>query len=230
MAITVNVSGITINTTAGTGTITDASVYTSPTRATVGVFVKVYKIDHLGAREALVTTSDTGLADTAAVWTFTYPTDGRYKILYVAAPDYSGAVTYAQYDAVFNPTSGGVFRSKSAGNIGNALNNTTFWEPIPDPATLAFNIGTAQASPNLNTNTSVAAVDTILFAITKENFGTKASEAFLEASSTYRRSQDVRTYELLGLAVDGMNIANDRQEYQLGEIIARRAISLCSNC
>jgi len=228
MAITINLVDPVISLDTYIGTITDSSTYTSPTRATCGVYVKVYKVDYSGGRTYLTTTPNNSDANTDSSWNYVFTTDGWAQVFYVAVPDYAGGTTYAQYDAVFDPTNKLVYRSKSAGNIGNALNNTTFWELISDPTSLCLNVGTATASPNLNTNTSIAILNVLPFPITKTNFGTKTGDAFLEASSDYKRSQNVRLYELLGLAIDGMTIAINRQEFSKGELYARRARSLVS--
>lgn len=209
-------------------TFVDATTYTSPVRTAQGVFVKIFKVDYAGNRTALTTTPnnvDPASASTTT-WAATFTEDGWYQMLYVAAPTYSGAATYAQYDAVYDPTTKLVYRSKSAGNIGNALVNTTFWEFIADPSSLALNVGTSLASPNLNTNTSVTTLNLGLYPETRVAFGSSTATAFLEATSTYKRSQDVRTYELLGLAIDGMKIADSRQSYSLLETFARRASSI----
>lgn len=227
MAITVNLTNITVDLTTGIGTVVDGSTYTSPTRATAGVYLKVYKTDYAGSRSYLTTTSDLSDPNVDSQWAFPFSGgDGWHQLAYVAVPDYSGATNYAKYDAVFDPTNKIVYRSKSAGNIGNALANTTFWEVIADPAALAFNVGTSTQSVNLNTITSVVTYNIILSPTTKQAAGTQAGQAFLEASSDYRRSQDVRLWELLDLAVVDMDVCNSRQEYSLGELAARRAAYL----
>lgn len=226
MANTLAVGTITTDLTASTITITDGTTYSSPARAGVGVFMDVYKVDYNSAKTLLTTTGDASDADSDATWTSTFTTDGWYKIVMVAPADYAGGTTYAQYDAAFDPATDYVYRSKTAGNTGNALTNTTYWERITRPTDLAFNVGTATASANLDS----LIYNTILYPITRVNFGTKTGEAFLEASSDYRRSKDVRLYELLNVAVNAMNLANDRAEYAEGEKYARRAISLCSAC
>lgn len=230
MAITISLVDPVIDLTANTGVIVDASTYTSPSRATCGVYVKVYKTDYTGAREYLTTTSNNGDANTDSQWTYTFTTDGWCQVAYVAVPDWA-VTTYAKYDAVFDFTNKIVYRSKIAANVvANlaSLSNTTNWEVISDPTSLVFNIGTAIQSVNLNTNTSVVLLNVLPYPITKVNFGTVTGNAFLEASSDYKRSQNVRLYELLGLAVDGMKVAIDRQEFSKGELYARRAISLAN--
>ncbi len=225
MAITINLSNITVDTTAETGTIVDGGTYTSPSRATCGVFVKVYKVDQAGNKTYLTTTGNNGDEETDTQWSFEYDTDGWPQILYVAVPDFAVA-SYNQYDAVFRPSSNAVYRAKTNTSLTTEtdLDNTTNWEVISDPTSLCLNVGATNESDNLTALTSITTLNTILYPITTENFGTITGEAFVEATSTYKRSEDVRMYEMLGLAVDGMNIANNRQEYALGEIIASRAI------
>lgn len=227
MAITKDLSGLVFDTTEETATLTDGSTYTSPARSACAVFVKAYKVDHAGNRTALTTTGDDGDPETDNVWTWDYTADGWYQIFYVAVPDFAVA-SYDQYDAVFRPSNGAVYRAKQSATITTEadLANTTYWEVISEPTSLCLNVGASNQSVNLNTITSITISNTISSAIIKEAFGTATGEAFVEATSNYKRSEDVRLYELLGLAVDGINIANDRQEYSLGEIIARRATSL----
>lgn len=214
------------NISTGVMTVTDGSTYTSPTRATCGVFVKVYKVDYDGNKLALTTTGNNSDANTDSSWTCLYTLDGWYKIAYVAIPDYGGGVTYAIYDAVFDPATKLVYRSKANDNLGNALNSTTHWELISDPASLAFNVGAANQSVNLNTITGVTVLNSIFDDYLVDAFGTQAGIAFLESSSDYKRSEDVRLHELLALAIKAIEVADARQEYSEGEIFARRADDL----
>lgn len=212
-------------------TITDASTYTSPSRATCGVFLKVFKVDSTGSRTDLQATSS-GDPNTDSVWTCNFEGDGWYKYFYVAVPDWA-VTTYNIYDAVFNPLTNIVYRSKVGSNsvaTASDLLVTANWEVITDPAELAIQLGTITQSVNLITLASIGVFNDILYPNTKRNFGAQASLAFLEHASSYKRPQDVRLYNLLGIAVDGMQIALDREEYSLGEIIARRATSICSSC
>ena len=227
MAITKDISTITVDTTENTVTVTDNSTYTSPSRATCGVFLKLFKVDYAGNRSALETTGDGSGGNDDAEWVADYASDGWYQLAYVAIPDWA-VTSYAIYDAVFRPSSGAVYRAKGAVSISVEadLDDTAEWEVITDPTSLCFNIGESNQSVNLNTITSIVVENAVLNALTLVAFGTQTGEAFLEASSNYKRSEDVRLYELLGLAVDGMTIANNRAEYSLGEIFARRAISL----
>ena len=226
MAITKDLGTPSVDLSIGVMTITDASIYTTPTRTQVGVFVQVYKTDYSGLKTLLTTTGNAGDPETDVSWTCEYPTDGWYQIAYVAPQDYAGGTTYARYDLVFDPTSNNAYRSKSNGNIGHAVSDTTYWELISNPAALAFNIGTSTESANLTVYTGQDVVNIVLYSLTRVNFGTETGLAFLEASSTYKRSADVRLYELLDLAIAAIDEANSEEEFSLGEIFARRALSL----
>lgn len=229
MAITINLTNIAVDLTTGIGTIIDGSTYTSPSRATCGVFLKVYKTDYNGNKSVLETTASPIDPNTTSQWTYPHTADGWHQIAYVAPPDYAGGTTYARYDAVFDPSGLGVYRSKSNGNIGNALNNTTFWEPISDPSGLAFNVGTATESVNLTTLTAQTVYNIVLYPITQKEWLDETGESFLEASSDYKRPQDVRRVHLLQIATFSMDLANNRQEYSEGEIFARRAAYLINH-
>ena len=233
MAITVSfpAANITTDLTLNTITVVDGSTYGSPARTTLGVFVKLYKTDYTGARTYLTTTANNTDPASASTntWTATYTADGWHTILYVAAPAYSGGTTYAQYDLVYDSTTKLAYRSKSAGNLGNALVNTTFWEFISDPSSIALNVGTSTQSVNLNAITSVANLNFGITSATKVALGTQTGLAFLEGSSTFRRGLDVRNYEILDLAVEDMKFCDSRQNYSALEIAARRAASVIAN-
>jgi hypothetical protein len=227
MAITVNIDTVTFDTPVTTGTITDSSVYTSPTRAAVGVYVQVYKTDYRGARQKLVTTGNgVDPPDDDTIWTFPYDSDGYHEILYVAIPDYA-AGTYNLYDAVYSPANNWVFRSKIGSNNNSLPGSATSdanWEYIAEPYLLADNDGLATESTNITSQV----LRKILYPATKICFGDQAGEAALEGYSTATRRQDVQLYEFLGLCTDAMKIAENRQEYTSGEKIARRAAAACA--
>jgi hypothetical protein len=229
MAITKNLT-TTISLVTDTGTIVDSSVYSSPTRVTCGVYVKAYKTEYDGNKLALATVGNTADPNTDSSWTFPYNSDGWYKIAYMAIPDYvTPGTPYNLYDAVFDPAAKVVYRSKIAAN-SSALNVTASWEVISDPAALAFNVGAANESLNISNVavTGVTVLNSVLTPIITEAFGTQAGKAFLEASSDYKRSQDVRTHELLSLALKAIAVADARQNYSEGEIFARRATAIIS--
>ena len=205
------------------------ATYTSPARTSLAVYVKLSKTDYTGAKTLLTTTANNADPTSAGtnIWTAPYTADGWHQILFVALPFYAGGTTYAQYDAVYE--SGSVYRSKSAGNIGNAVSNTTYWELISDPTSLALTAGTSTGSPNLAAITSTAVLSFGVRASISAAFGDQAGDAFLEMTSDYKRSQDVRMHELLALAVDSIDTADSRQNYSALEIYARRAESIIAD-
>lgn len=232
MAITKDLSDITIDLDNDVATIVDGSTYSSPARSAVGVFVKVYKVDVDGARTELETTGNDSDPNTDDEWEIAWSTDGWHQIFYVAVPDWAVA-SYSRYDAVYDYTNNIVYRSKVNSNsvtvIGD-LANTTNWEVISEPTSLCLNVGAANESANITAITGIDVFNTVFYAEIREAFEEHVGSAFVEATSDYKRSQDVRLYELLGLAIDGIKVAINRLEYSLGEIIARRAISIIQDC
>lgn len=209
-----------------TVTVTDTTVYSSPSRATCGVYVNVYKTDYDGAQTALTLTLDNDDPNTTASWTFDLDTDGWFQAYYVAPPDYNVGTTYAAYAAVFDPSNNLVYRSKSAGNVGNALLNITYWEPIPDPAALAANDGLAVES--LNTDTAI--FNEIFTVQATELRDRQAVVSAVEGCSDCVRGTDIDLFELLDLMVVGMEKAAILNEFAQGERIARRAEALSEYC
>lgn len=231
MAITINLTNITADPVAGTLTVVDGTTYTSPVRTALAVYMKIYKVDYSAARTYVATTGNNADPASASLnqWTSAYSADGWYKLAYVAIPFYAGGTTYAKYDAAYDSVNKLVYRSKSAGNVGNALTNTTYWELISDPSSLAFNIGATNESVNLTTITSQAVYNIVLKAYLDQYFLAKMEDSMVEASSDYKRPQDVRLAEFLLLGVFGIDVANNRQNYIQGEHIARRCAYLIAN-
>jgi len=203
-------------------TITDATTYSSPSRATCGVYINVYKTDFSGAQTKLTITLDNADPNFTSTWAFNLDTDGWYQAYYVAPPDYSTLVSYAANAAVFDPTNKLVYKSKSNGNLNNSLANTTYWTVVPDPATLAEYKGTATDSANTDT------------LITNKVFGFKALELrdryavdiAAELCGDSSLNKDINLFELYDLFVSGMEQSETYSEFSQGERIARRAEGL----
>lgn len=226
MAITVSFtpSSVTLSTTGGssTFTLTDNSTYTSPARNAVGVFLTVFKTDYSGLMSPLTATANDGDPATDSVWTVVFTSDGWHQGLYVAVPNYSGGTTYAKYDAAYDPTSHNVYVSAVAGNVGHALSNTTYWNVVSDPTTLAQNVGLSNESANI----TAATLNFVEYPYLKQGFGYQTGIAFLEESTDAKRTKDVRKYHLLELAVNCINESDIAGDYQTAEIVARRASEL----
>lgn len=134
-----------------TTTLTDATVYggANPARNTLRVFMSLQKMDVDSVGTVVALTASPNDPETVTSWSWTTQPDGWLKFYYVAIPAYGVGTTYAIYDAVYDSATDLVYRSLSNGNLGNALSNVTFWEPISDPAALANNEGEANESLNI---------------------------------------------------------------------------------
>ena len=217
MANTVSLTP-TVNTD-NTATITDTTTFTSPLRTAVGVFFKIYKVDYLSVRTAVTATGDTTDPETVTKWTFPIAKDGWYQAHYVSIPDYAAGTTYAIYQAAYDPATDLVYRSKSNGNLGNALSNTTFWELISDATTLALNKDTATASTNID---SLVFNDIILNKVTAYR-GDKAIEAAKEgASAVDEPTESSWVFSIADFNMEAALTAEIRQQFASAERYVRR--------
>lgn len=219
MSLTIDLT-LAIATTRTTATITDDTVYGTggnPARSAVGVFMTGYKVDIEGEETALTVTSDDSDPETDSVWTITLTDDGRYKFPFVIIPDFDSSATYAQYDAVFQPSTNKVYRSKSAGNTSDTLTDTVFWEEIADPSDLANNKDTSTESENITSQVYVR----VLSPNGQYDFATKLSDV-----SPYMDNDDLEfslgDYNLYAQWLDAVAVADSRSELEDGETICRR--------
>lgn len=217
MANTVSLT-TTVNTD-DTATITDATTFTSPLRTAVGVFLNVYKVNHLSVKTALTATPDDADPEVTASWDFDIDEDGWYLAYYVSIPDYAGGTTYALYDAAFDPTTGLVYRSKQAGNIGQSLANTTYWEPITDPASLAANQDTATESANID---SLIYNDIILNKLTAYRGDQCILVAQEGASAVDEPTESQWYFSIADFNMEAALTAEVRQQYAAAERYCRR--------
>lgn len=199
-------------------TITDDTVFGTggnPARSAVAVYLQMYKVDQFSVRTEVDTTPDNADAEVTAEWVFDLTVDGHYQGDYIIVPDYSGATAYVQYDVAY---SGGVVYRALQSTTGNAPPNATYWEVISDPTTLVANDGTATESGNA----TVYVFNDILTPNTEYLFGNIAEDVALEFGNTSAREEDVETYEMVAVLLDGMWIAATRQEWSNGEKLCRR--------
>lgn len=209
-----------INSTNTTLTIADSTTYTNPVRANCGVFVKIYKVDFRGSEEPLSTTSTDPETDNS--FATEYTVDGHYRVKYVSVPDYAGGTTYSIYQASFDPTTNKVYRSKQNGNVGQSLANTTYWEEITNPVSLADNKGTATESTNIDS----LVYNRVFSNLTVVKRNTEAINASVEQDLDAERNKDVDKFRLLDIFVEGLIASDTYQYYTKGERIARRAEAL----
>ena len=202
-----------------TATISDTTTFSSPVRSGVGVFLQIYKVNYLSEKTELDVDADSDDPEDVAAWTFDIDEDGWYLAYYVSIPDYAGGTTYAQYDGAFDPTTSLVYRSKQAGNIGQSLSNTTYWEAITSPAELAANQDTATESANID---SLIYNDIILNKVTAYR-GDKAVEAAQEgASATDEPIESSWYFSIADFNMEAALTAEIRQQYSAAERYIRR--------
>lgn len=200
-------------------TLTDTTTYGAPnvTRAGCGVFVSAAKVDYGNAETDLTVTTDDTDPETDSTFTFSYTNgDGYYKMRYVAIPDYNSGTTYAQYDAVFDPATNIVYRSKSAGNVGNAVSNTTYWEVITDEAGLADNKEEANESANIDS----LVYERVFTANAQYGYGNLVSQ-----NSMHTEADDedlIWEYDVFSIMLNGAITADERTEPLSGELICRK--------
>lgn len=209
-----------------TGTLQDDTVYGTggnPARSAVRVFATGYKMasDNTVA-ETLTMTSNTGSATTVSAWDFPYSTDGWYKFPFVIIKEaYDVGDTYAIYDAVYDG-SNAVYRSKQNGNVGNALGNTTYWELISDPSSLAENEGEATESTNIES----VVYQRVLTVDSQYGYGTFLAEDGSACCGDCEDPSTVQTYKKLSLLVNAAINADIRLLFVEGEQICRKLQSL----
>lgn len=230
MALILNTSTLPIDYAADalSGTITDTVVYggAEPNRADVRVFITGAKMKQDGTvKQDVGVTSDTGDPETSSVYSFSIPEDGWFRFLVVIVREvYSAVDTYSQYEAVYNSVDDKVYRSKQSGNIGNSLTNTTWWEEITDPSTLALNKGTATESTNIDS----LVYNRVLSAQSQQGYGDFVSKESNNCCGDC--GDDTPQYKVLNLLINGLLLADQRTSLLSGEKIARRLESILESC
>lgn len=207
-----------------TAVLKDETVRTTPVRSAIGIFVKSQKINSDNTvKETLTTSPNDNDPETDSEWTVTLDVDGWYRFLIAEVPDFDAGDTYSIYEAVFEPSTSKVYRSKQNGNTTDTLTDVLWWEEITDPATLASNAGEANESTNIeSTIYEVILLPNGEYAFA--NLISEVSEMYL--TSIVIPSQLLETYNLLAVLVDGAVVANDRSLFNQGERIARRLESI----
>lgn len=205
-----------------TSTITDTTVYSSPARSALGVFVSVFKVDFRGTESWIDSPGNNADPETNTTWSFPFGQDGHFRYKYIAVPDYSGAVAYTIYDAVFNPVTNEVHRSKTNGNLNNPTSNPTYWEIVPFPANLADNKG--KITETLNCVTLVG--NYIIYVLTQDKRDLASIDGSMEQDLDAERNKDIDKFRLLDIFVEGLKEANSSGKFNQGERIARRASAI----
>lgn len=218
MALTIDLS-LAVASTRTSQTLTDNTVYGTggnPARADVLVFCTGYKVDYNNVAVELTTTGDDEDPATDSSWVIDYTDDGSYRYYFVIVTDeYAGGTTYDIYDVVHNG-SGAVYRSKANSNVGNALSNTTYWELIEDPASLAANEGLATESTNATTTSYLR----VLSEHAKYEFANQLSNQNPREADD--NEQALREYNIFAKMIDEAAVADARSEVLDGELICAR--------
>jgi hypothetical protein len=211
-----------------TAVLKDNTTYTSPVRTSTALYSKGQKMNADSTVETtLIVTGNNTSPVSASLTEFavTLTVDGWYRFLISSIPVWT-AGTYAIYDAVYN--AGIVYRSKVGSNVAStaaALLNTTNWEVITDPATLASNAGEANESVNIDS----LIYEVILSPNTEYGYANEISNISEECCSVDCSLENLQKLIRLATIVDGMYVRSDRSEMSAGERLARRAEAILEN-
>ncbi len=203
------------------GVLLDSTVYTSPLRNTVAVFVTGRKLDVNGdVTDTLTVTGNDADPLTDVSWSFNIPLDGWFSFLYVAIPLYNGGTTYDLYDAVYS--AGSVYRSKQNSNTGHAVSDIAWWEVIADPGSLALNKEQANESTNIDSQNYQG----ILTPSSEWAYANAIADASDMCCGDDCTLEALYVYIKMGAILDGAYTASDRTEYSKGEELCRRFESI----
>jgi hypothetical protein len=216
MALSIDLSA-SIASTRESFTITDGTTYggANAARADVGVFLTAYKVNSEGESTALDVTPDDDDPELTESWSIEYDVDGYYKIPFAIIPDFNSSSTYSEYDAVYDSASGNVYRSLSDSNTEDDLSNTTYWELISDPSSLAANKDTSTESTNITSQV----YQRVFSANGQYHYANMLSAQGIRADS--ESLETLQGYNHWAMLLDQIAIADSRQEVEDGELIAR---------
>lgn len=211
-----------------TATLTDGSVYTSPVRSAVRVFLTGNKqnFDNTIAYP-LVLTPDSIDPAVVSNWAWAYQnTDGWFNFFFVIIKDaYDTGTTYVKYDAVYDG-SNNVYRSLIDSNLNNPLSDTASWEIIAVPSLLAANKGESNESLNIDS----ILYQRVLTYYSQYSYGNFVSIASEQCCGDCENAEANAQYDLLSLLVNGAIQADLRTQPVQGEVISRRLSGIFSNC
>lgn len=205
-------------------TFTDTTTYTNPTRALVGIYVSVAKVDFRGAEVFQTLTPNSADPGVVASWTMPYSLDGHYRVRYIAVPDYDAGVIYSKYQVAFDNINLLVYVSAVDSNTGESLLDTDYWTPVLDPTILVDYVGFV----NEPSNADAYVTNLILSDITADYRDSAGLEAALELCMDCNRYKDVSKFTLLSTFYKGLVVAETNSEFSKGEKIARRAQALAT--
>lgn len=205
------------------GTLVDDTTYSDPLRADTGLFVVGYKMNSDSTvASTLTVTGNAGDPETDDEFTFNLPADGWFRFGIVSVPDFDNTDTYSIYDAVFEPSTNKVYRSKQNGNTIDTLTNTVWWEEITSPGTLAFNAEEA----NESTNIDYLIYEVNLSPNSEYGYASEISEMSEECCKVECSLENLLPLIRYATIIDGMTVHSDRSEMSAAERLARRMEAL----
>lgn len=197
--------------------LNDTTVYSSPARNTLAIYVGAYKMNQdSSVNSTLTLASDTDNPETASEFTIEILNDGWYRFPMIAIPDFDSGTTYSIYDAVYS--AGTVYRSVQNNNTTDTLTDEAWWEEIETPSDLALNEGETNESENCDQLT----YDVCLTPNSEYEFASEISDASEECCSVDCSLENLFRYVRLAALLDGMIVHSDRSEMSQAERIARR--------
>lgn len=211
-----------------TAILKDNTTYGTPARTSTALYAKGQKMSAdstVSSTLTVVGNNTSPISASLTQFSVTLTVDGWYRFLIVSIPVWAAA-TYALYDAVYN--GGVVYRSKIGSNVTTVagdLLNTTNWEVISDPATLASNAGEANESINIDSLT----YEVILSPNSEYGYANEISEISEECCSVDCSLENLQKLIRLATIIDGMYVRSDRSEMASGERLARRAEAILEN-
>lgn len=198
--------------------LTEYGTSGNPARADVRVFASAAKVNYSNEETDVPVESNDGDPQTDSYWTGAYDlsSDGYWKFRFVIIKEeYDALETYDIYDAVYDG-SNSVYRSKQNSNTGNALNDTAFWEVITDVPSLADNFEQPNESVNIES--------LVYLRVLRANSQWKYADIISDncGCTDCDEGEIIQNYQIASLWLNGMAVADSREEVLKGELIARR--------
>lgn len=198
----------------------DYVIYNAVPRADVGVFMVGFKVSSTAVETDLLISNTA--ANSTATWNFTTQKDGWYAFVQMVVSDYVALTSYIVNQVSYDPGSNKIYKALQS-TTGDSLLDTDFWSETTAAELYALIDTTSEPS-----NFEYSRYDTIVREFTDVAFGDLTSDTAINYINNTDKA--VKDYEILGLFLDAMAIACVREEYSKGEIIARRAETIITEC
>lgn len=155
--------------------------------------------------------------NTVTQWSLTLSEDGYYEAYMFAALAYAGGTTYALADIVYDAGTDLFYKSLSAGNIGNAVTNATFWTAVTEVDEL---------------KAAIAASTTVGYAAVKEhielcNSRICKTKAYLKEDGCDPCAMGNTRYNKIRNLIDGADINGSITAYSKAQVIVEEIQGQC---